>query len=134
VIASSQSASAPLAQWIRRQLANRDWTAADLARRTNIGTGRISLWLNGKSRPNTESCLRLADVFGVDQDLVLTLAGHREPAPEIPADSAKARIIALLQRVELTPAQEQGLEDMIRGWLDFARASAPQPNRDHDDA
>jgi transcriptional regulator with XRE-family HTH domain len=102
--------------WIRNELAHRDWTAADLARRLGMSSGRISEWSSGRYTPSPASCLRLAEVFAADPDQVLALAGHRA-APPAPED-AKARLIALIQRVEMTPTQIAGLEAMLTAWAE----------------
>lgn len=112
-----------IGDWIRHELAHRDWTAADLARRLGVSSGRISEWSSGRYTPSPASCLRLAEVFAADPDQVLALAGHRA-APPAPED-AKARLIALIQRVEMTPTQIAGLEAMLTAWADALRASRP---------
>ncbi len=105
--------------WIRDELAHRDWTAADLARRLGMSSGRISEWSSGRYTPSPASCLRLAEVFAADPDQVLARAGHRA-APPAPED-AKARLIALIQRVEMSPTQIAGLEAMLTAWADAPR-------------
>lgn len=112
--------------WIRNELAHRDWTAADLARRLGMSSGRISEWSSGRYTPSPASCLRLAEVFAADPDQVLALAGHRA-APPAPED-AKARLIALIQRVEMTPTQIAGLEAMLTAWADATRTPLTAPD------
>ena len=112
--------------WIRQELAHRDWTAADLARRLGMSSGRVSEWSSGRYTPSPASCLRLADVFAADPDQVLALAGHRA-APPAP-DDAKARLIRLIERVEMSPTQIAGLEAMLTAWADTPRPSAPAPD------
>ena len=112
--------------WIRHELAHRDWTAADLARRLGVSSGRISEWSSGRYTPSPASCLRLAEVFAADPDRVLALAGHRA-APPAPED-AKARLIALIQRVDMSPTQIAGLEAMLTAWAETPRASSPSPD------
>ena len=112
-----------IGDWIRHELAHRDWTAADLARRLGVSSGRISEWSSGRYTPSPASCLRLAEVFAADPDQVLALAGHRA-APPAPED-AKARLIALIQRVEMTPTQIAGLEAMLTAWADAQRTTRP---------
>src|SRR5688572_29537673 len=85
-----------IGEWIRHQLAHRDWTAADLSRRLGVSSGRISEWSSGRYTPSPASCLRLAEVFVADPDQVLALAGHRAVAP--PPEDAKSRLITLIQR------------------------------------
>jgi transcriptional regulator with XRE-family HTH domain len=131
--ARSESSVPPdrrFADWIRKQMLRRGWSNVELARRTGVSASRVSDWRTGKNLPSSHSSIKIADAFDVDPDLVLYLAGHREPPSPIPQDTPKARIIALIQRTPLTPAQEQGLESMIHSWLEFARASEPAPELD----
>jgi hypothetical protein len=65
--------------------------------------------------------MRLADVFDVDPDVVLTIAGHRVATTPLPADDAKSRIIELVRRAPLTASQAGGLESMLTTWIELAR-------------
>src|SRR5919112_753126 len=67
-------------EWLRGQLRRRGWNAAELGRRLQVPSGTISRWMTGERQPSSRSCDLLADVLGVDLDLVLTLAGHRPEA------------------------------------------------------
>lgn len=114
-----------LAAWLRRQLLRRDWTQADLARKSGLSQGRISDWLAGKRRPNPDSCDKLADVFGVDVDTVLSLAGHR---PRDPNHKNRDRddLMAMLKRVRLTGGdmyheRVRSLRLILQGYLDTDR-------------
>jgi transcriptional regulator with XRE-family HTH domain len=107
--------------WLKRQLARREWSAAELARRMGVGPARVSEWLAGKYLPNPASCLRLADALNVDADEVLALAGHREPTEPLAPDDPHARIIALVKRVRLTPDRLAGLEGTLLSWIEFDR-------------
>jgi transcriptional regulator with XRE-family HTH domain len=108
--------------WIRRQMTRREWSAAELSRRMAISSGRISEWLTGKRIPSSASCIRLADVFEVDPDVVLTLAGHRVAMSPLPPDDTKSRIIELVRRVNLSRSQAEGLEAMLTAWLEVQRS------------
>ena len=112
--------------WIRHELAHHGWTAADLARRLGVSSGRISEWSSGRYTPSPACCLRLAEVFAADPDRVLALAGHRA-APPAPED-AKARLIALIQRVEMTPTQIAALEAMLTAWAEAQRTPPAAPD------
>ena len=60
-------------------------------------------------------------MLGVDLDFVLTLAGHR-PGPETSApDDQRAAIIALLERINLTPDRAPGLQGTLTSWLELDR-------------
>ena len=114
-----------LSTWIRRQMDRRGWKAADLSRQMGVGSGRISEWLNRQRRPSPESCIKLADVFGADPDDVLALAGHREPLEPLDIDDPKRRIIALIRKAPMTPSQANGLEAMLRSWIE-TNGAAPR--------
>ena len=111
-----------LGAWIRRQLARRQWSAAQLSRQTGVSPGPISEWISGKRRPNPESCLRLADAFNVDPDFVLALAGHRIPEEPLPPDDTRTRIIALVKRVNMSADRAGALEAVLTAWIEFDRA------------
>jgi transcriptional regulator with XRE-family HTH domain len=111
--------------WIRRQMTRREWSAAELSRRMDVSSGRISEWISGKRIPSSASCLRLADVFDVDPDVVLTLAGHRVATTPLPPDDTKSRIIDLVRRVRMTRSQAEGLEAMLTAWLELERSGQP---------
>ena len=106
-------------EWLRGQLRRRGWNAAELARRVQVPSGTISRWMTGERQPSSRSCDLLADVLGVDLDLVLTLAGHR-PGSEAPApDDQRAVIVALLERINLTPDRAAGLLGTLTSWLEL---------------
>jgi len=115
-----------IGDWIRHELAHREWSAADLARRLGVSSGRISEWSSGRYTPSPASCLRLAEVFVADPDQVLALAGHRAAPP--PPEDAKARLITLIQRVDMTPTQIAGLEAMLTAWADASRPTPTTPD------
>jgi len=77
--------------------------------------------MTGERQPSSRSCYLLADVLGVDLDMVLTLVGHR-PGPEtIAPDDQRATIIALLERINLTPDRAAGLQGTLTSWLELDR-------------
>jgi hypothetical protein len=80
--------------------------------------------VNGKRRPSSGSCLRLADAFNADPDLVLTIAGHRLATVPLRADDRRAQLIAMLNRVKLTPDRLAGLEAQLQVWLENDRAES----------
>jgi transcriptional regulator with XRE-family HTH domain len=104
-----------LGGWLRKELVRRDWTAADLARRLDVGNGRVSEWMSGKRRPNPQTCIRLANALGVDPDTVLAIAGHRVAPP--PLEDPKEELIALIRLAELSPLMIAGMTAMVREHL-----------------
>lgn len=73
-------------------------------------------------RPDTESCDLIADIFGVDVDLVLSLVGHRPVPITLRANDPQAEINALLGRVKLTPDRAAGLKATLGAWLEIDRS------------
>src|ERR687898_582918 len=78
-------------EWLRGQLRRRGWNAAELARRLQVPSGTISRWMTGERQPSPRSC-----------DL-------------------RAAIIALLERINLTPDRAAGLQGTLTSWLELDR-------------
>lgn len=104
-------------RWLKRQLDRREWTAADLARALDVGTGTVSKWTSGRP-PAPAYAARLADLFGVDVDEVLTLAGRR---PKVEEGDPVVRNIAATARL-LSPNGRVFLEDYAEFLLRRERA------------
>jgi transcriptional regulator with XRE-family HTH domain len=120
----------PFPGWLVDQLRQRGWRAVELARRLGVPSGTVSRWLSGERTPTARSCDRLAEILGVDADLVLTTAGHRPASRPIPPSDSRDRIITLIERLDMSPAQAAGLEAMLRAWLDEQHAAAARrPSR-----
>jgi transcriptional regulator with XRE-family HTH domain len=107
--------------WLRRQLRRRDWTQSDLAKRLDASTGTISRWATGARLPEPESVERLADVFGVDVDLLLTLAGHRPATEPLKLDDPVTEIVALVKRVQWNEERVETARSILQRWLEFDR-------------
>ena len=113
--------AAPFSAWLHAQLARRDWSMADLARRLDTPNATVARWVSGARRPSPASCDRIADALGVDVDRVLVLAGHRPDIEAIPVDDARSTINALLRQVRLTEDRAALLAATIRSWIDLDR-------------
>jgi transcriptional regulator with XRE-family HTH domain len=107
-----------LGTWLKRQLSQREWNGADLAKRLNSSNGTVSNWMNGVRTPNPETVMRIASVLGADVDYLLTLAGHRPPDPYFDPDSAEAQLLPYIRAIEWTPRDlaiiKAQLETMIK--------------------
>lgn len=110
-------------RWLERQLARRDWSPAEFARRLGMNTGTVSRWMTGSRRPRTDACDKIADVLGVDVDVVLTMAGHRPPDIELDPDSATARLMPLIEQIDwdARPGRLEGLEFELRQMIEWDR-------------
>lgn len=68
--------STPLGDYLQRLMDRRGMTASELAERSGVHKMTVSHILNGTTRrPNLETFVALADVFGVDLDVLLEKAG-----------------------------------------------------------
>lgn len=70
-------------EWLLQQIERREWSQADFARLSKMNPQNISRWINNERVPSPRSCLRMADIFGIDEDVVLRAAGHKPP-PDTP--------------------------------------------------
>lgn len=107
--------------WLQRQLDRREWRAAELARRLDISPGVVSHWLNGQRLPSPASCDRIADVFGLPVDDVLTLAGHRPATEPIKPDDPRTEFIGLVKRVRWTPERVAMMRSILTGMVEYDR-------------
>jgi|GEM_PF-2522505 len=104
--------------WLKRQLRRREWSQSEFARRLGTAPGVVSHWVRGDRVPDPASCDRIADVLGVDVDLVLTLAGHRPAVEPLAPDDERRELLGYLKRLQLTPDRVTALRGVLRGWLE----------------
>lgn len=108
-------------RWLANQMDRREWTQADLARRLSASTGAVSMWLRGERVPSPASCDRIADVFGLPVDDVLTLAGHRPATEPIRPDDPRTEFIGLVKRVRWTPERVAMMRSILTGMAEYDR-------------
>lgn len=109
------------AEWLTRQLRRREWSGADLSRRMGSGNSTVTMWLNGYRMPSPASAERLADVLGIDLDVVLAQAGHRPLEPDIDPESPEAVLLPLIRRINWTtdPRRLESVERDLRWFIDL---------------
>lgn len=56
---------------ILKLMKERNMTAKELAQRLNIGSGTVSEWKKGKTRPSVEHVRKLSELFGVSTDYLI---------------------------------------------------------------
>lgn len=64
-----------LAQFLDDQCKQHGWSWREASLRAGLDHGAISRFMRGTT-PATDSCYKLAELFGVDAEIVLKLAGH----------------------------------------------------------
>jgi transcriptional regulator with XRE-family HTH domain len=111
------------ANWFKGKLASLELTQADIARRLGVSTGTVSNWATARRLPDPHSCDLIADVLGVDLDLVLWQAGHRPPAIPVDPDDPKVTIHGLVDRINWgeNPDNLANVEGLLRLILDRQR-------------
>ncbi len=86
-------------QWLKGELARREWRPRDLARRMEASEGTISHWANDIRFPNPAAVRRIAAALGIDVDYLLTVAGHRPPNSALDPTSAEAQLLPLIRSI-----------------------------------
>lgn len=102
------------APWLKKQLARRDWIAADLARRLPASEGTVSHWLRGERIPKPISCDKIADVFGIPTAEVMRVAGHLHDEPQPTDDPERNKLRRMVDGIldEDIPVALRVLEPM----------------------
>lgn len=105
------------ATWLQRHLLRREWTQADFARRLNVSPQVVSKWILAQRIPDPASCDRIADVLGVDLDLVLWQAGHRPNVERIDPDDPRTVLGALINAIDWSQGDRfHFLEGILTMW------------------
>jgi len=104
--------------WLQRELDRRELRPADFARRADVNPSMVTRWMHGTT-PSPESCELIADVFGVNPDMVLTLAGHRPNIEDLDPDDPVVELQALVRRIQWQHHQPE--LKMIRAQLEMLR-------------
>lgn len=118
--------------WLASQLARRDWSQADFARRIGKSSGAVNMWINGNRIPDPASCDLIADALGrgVSLDDVLIAAGHKDAPDSRRLNADQERIIERIRRLPW----DDGWTKWFDGMLDVAesvrKSDAPAPSRE----
>ena len=69
------------AEWLIKELRNRGWTQADLARESGLTSGGIAHLVNRTRNPTAESCKVIARALRYPPEIVFRAAGLLPPKP-----------------------------------------------------
>ena len=79
------------------------WSEAGLAQRIGCSAGMVSAYEQGRQKPSSDMLLRLAEVFGMTADYLLTGETQQFDSSEISEDPhITVRIEALIQYLSTT--------------------------------
>ena len=108
-----------LAHWLKLRMNEKDVNALGLSYAINVSHVTIGKWLKGTYVPKPTNCRKLAAYFGVPEDHVLSIAGHRK-LPESTGDLAEPRpVYRTGPRADLARLLDRLTDDQILALLKF---------------
>lgn len=117
------------ARWLRDALAEREWSQADLVRRSNgdFADSEVSRWLSGKVNPKIPNIRKVCALLGVAPVEGIIAAGHLEP------DDVGATVISRPRQTHELPELEL-IEELRRRALERGGQPSDEGDRpDHED-
>ena len=119
----SETVYESFSQWLQKEVWDRGWGTArfatEVSRHLRVARQTAHAWLGGGAIPKPAYCIAIGKAFGIDPDVVLTQAGHREPQPEIPApppDDSPAISLDIESYRKLSVEQQAEVNTFIQ-WL-----------------
>lgn len=111
--------------WIIEELQKRNWSQADFARRSDLGTSTISRVLSGAANPGLDFLQGTARAFGMPLDAVMRRAGVLPDQGEVLAEAREwsARLRAL------TPEQREAVIRTVDNVLRVAEGLPARAGR-----
>lgn len=88
--------------WLKGELDRREWTQADLVRRSGMNSALVSYLINGTRKLGLNSAIILSETLRVPIETILVKAGHIQ---HVKSDSEKESQLLYLFR--LLPEHEQ---------------------------
>ena len=75
--------------WLLNELQQRDWSQADLARKSGLSRAAVSNIISNNRNPSPASCAAIAKAFKIQVETVLRQAGHLPPLYDDPDTMAE---------------------------------------------
>lgn len=96
--------------WLRKELDVRDWTQADLSRRSGVSTGQIARLLSGERGLGPDSILAIAKALKLPPEEVYRAAGL------LPPKSERDELIEKIHHIfdELPPEEQENVIEYAR--------------------
>ncbi len=121
---------------VKRMRSTTGMTGAELARRLDVDRATIWRWEAGRQKPESADLIKaFADLFGLDVEDALRVAGLRptqeEPpaAPHEPTDPDVLKLLRLLADPDTPATTKEQIRAMMRVLVDLAdqpRTAAPR--------
>lgn len=102
-----------LLEWANAELVKRDWSAADLARKSGISPTHISKVFSEQRKPGNDFLTGLARAFNYPPEFVYRMAGVLPPATEA---TNMGEIEHLF--VQLPAAKREEYTRLLRFWVE----------------
>lgn len=104
------------AHWLSDQMRSRDWNQVELAAKIGTHSSVVSRWVRGERVPDTKSIDKIADVFGLPVDVVLTVAGHRPNVEDLDVDDPRELLAERIRRIELRDDDISIMNSNLDAW------------------
>jgi len=122
-----------LQTWLKNQMDKHDINALGLSYAIEVSHVTIGKWIKGIYTPNPANCRKLAQYFGVPEDQVLTLAGHRTPRTAEPQPHYSTTQPSLRQAIQMFRQLDDDDQERILLFMrsilrERHRGNEPAPN------
>lgn len=105
--------------WLWRELSARDWTQADLVKRSGLSSGHVSRLMSGEREFGLDAYRSIARALRLSLEDLFRLAGVLPPLLQ----SAPGPLSALVERLECMDGQERDrMIALIMEYIDFLTA------------
>lgn len=104
-----------LRDYLEQRLQETGGNKSELARRIGVDVQYVINWLNGQT-PRPPMCQKIAEAFGLTEDEVLIMAGHKSGQTVTTDDPGLEAILAEVRNI-LKPRKERqrrGILEMVR--------------------
>lgn len=97
--------------WLLEQLKKEEMSQADLARRSGLTRGAVSMLVRGQTQPKGETCGRIAQALGLTPETVLKAAGILPELPNPEQTPYPRQVLDLMRRMD--PDEQRDIFDYV---------------------
>lgn len=81
-------------KWLQREVDRLGISMAEFSRQLGVSQAAVSRWVHGQNRPDVGSAIKIANVLGLDANVVFSKTGHAvEPTNRL--ESLRAKLVTL---------------------------------------